>query len=69
MKFPSADQGHRAHQRGQDDALAGADRDTAPWSAKSTDSVERCLALAYQRGYGYGLQIALDRDFGNAPTR
>lgn len=68
MKFPTSQQGHEAHMRGQDDALAGKDRDAGPWSARATDSVERCLAASYQRGYGYGVQVALQRDFGDPPT-
>ena len=68
MKFPTEQQGHEANRRGQADALAGLDRDAGPWNPRSADSVERCLALAYQGGYGYGLQVALQRDFGDPPT-
>ena len=68
MKFPTSQQGHEAHLRGQDDAIDGKDRDAAPWSARSADPVERCLANSYQRGYAYGVQVALQRTFGDPPT-
>lgn len=68
MKFPTQEQGHEAHLRGQGDALAGRDRDAGPWDCRSTDDVERCLAGCYQRGYGYGIQLALQRRFGDSPT-
>ena len=66
--FPTVEKGHQAHMRGQDDALAGLDRDAGPWSPTSSDSIERCLAICYQRGYSYGLQVALQRDYGDSPT-
>lgn len=68
MKFPTAQQGHEAHVRGQDDALAGRDRDSGPWSPLAADGVERCLAASYQRGYAYGLQVALQGRYGDPPT-
>lgn len=68
MMFPTKQQGHDAHVRGQDDALAGRDRDLCPWDQRAADSVERCLALSYQRGYSYGLQVAMQGRYGNPPT-
>ena len=68
MKYPTDEQGNTAYLRGQDDALAGADRDRAPWSATASDFTERCMAATYQRGYGYGMQLALQRRFGDLPT-
>ena len=65
MTFPTEEQGHEATQRGIDDALAGKDRDHAPWSMRSRDSVESTLAICYQRGYAYGIQIELQRRYGD----
>ena len=68
MNTPTREQGHAAHLQGQEDALAGLDRDEAcPFDRKSPDSVTRCLYAAYQRGYGYGRQVRLQRTYGPIP--
>lgn len=66
--LPTEAQGREAFQRGSDDAQAGVDRRSAPWSPTAASLAERCLAAAYQRGYGVGVQLELQRRFGDAPT-
>lgn len=68
MKLPTKRQGQAAFSRGQDDAIAGVGRDSGPWDPFAPDIAERCLSAAYQRGYGYGLQVAIQDEYGNAPT-
>lgn len=67
MNLPTQQRGHGANLRGQRDALANLDRDNGPWHPHSPSQEERALYVAYQVGYGYGMQQALQRDFGDLP--
>lgn len=69
MKFPTREQGHAAHLRGQDAALAGIALDDAnPFDPDSEDFTEGCLARSFRKGWHYGQQISLQREYGDAPT-
>lgn len=65
-QFPTTDQAHAANWQGQQDALAGID--ASPWDAKTGTFVEGCLAASYRRGHSLGVQMALQRDYGDPPT-
>ncbi len=67
MRFPTEEQGHEATQRGIDDAIAGKGRDGSPWSVRADDCVTVCLGICYQRGWSYGIQMELQRRFGEPP--
>lgn len=66
--MPTKEEGHAAHLRGQDDALAGVERYSGPWRRDSDSQHERALASCYGRGYNYGRQLRLQRLYGPIPT-
>ena len=66
--MPTTEEGHAAHLRGQDDALAGVARYSGPGRRASDSQHGRALASGYGRGYNYGRQLRLQRLYGPIPT-